>query len=194
MRWRLKSPALLFAQTFVQAHIKDKIKIPRHWPLWGKSTGGFPSPRPVTWKVFLFDDVIMVQNCCVLLGRKCYMRPTDDLNHICFSKPVVIYLLNTIEKPLYSYAFSPSWLCKCIITSITIIMNIVVIVFAEHTPFMEHIAFTDAMMNGDPRGKQCVNIHYWEKCHTGHSYFALTCLSRRNIKLFVLFVENTFAT
>ena len=38
--WRLKSPASrLFAQPFVQAHIKENIKVPRHWPLWGESTG-----------------------------------------------------------------------------------------------------------------------------------------------------------
>ena len=39
-RWRLKSPAWrLFAQPFVQAQIKINIKAPRHWPLWGESTG-----------------------------------------------------------------------------------------------------------------------------------------------------------
>ena len=39
-RWRLKSPASrLFAQPFVQAQIKENIKAPRHWPLWGESIG-----------------------------------------------------------------------------------------------------------------------------------------------------------
>ena len=37
--WCLKSPAFrLFAEPFVQAHIKENIKILRHWPLWGGST------------------------------------------------------------------------------------------------------------------------------------------------------------
>ena len=36
---RLKSPtSRLFAQPFVE-HIKENIKAPRHWPLWGESTG-----------------------------------------------------------------------------------------------------------------------------------------------------------
>ena len=36
----LKSPAhRLFAQQFVQAHIKENIKALRHWLLWGESTG-----------------------------------------------------------------------------------------------------------------------------------------------------------
>ena len=25
--------------TVIQAHIKDNIKAPRHWPLWGEFTG-----------------------------------------------------------------------------------------------------------------------------------------------------------
>ena len=28
-----------FVQSFVQAHIKESIKAPRDWPLWGESTG-----------------------------------------------------------------------------------------------------------------------------------------------------------
>ena len=36
-RWSLKSPASrLFTQPFVQAQIKESIKAPRHWPLWGE--------------------------------------------------------------------------------------------------------------------------------------------------------------
>ena len=39
-RWRLKPPtSRLFTQPFDQAHIKEIIKAPRHWPLWGKFTG-----------------------------------------------------------------------------------------------------------------------------------------------------------
>ena len=40
MRWLLKSPSSrLFAQPFVQTQINENIKAPRHWPLWGESTG-----------------------------------------------------------------------------------------------------------------------------------------------------------
>ena len=39
-RWRLKSPAsILFTQLSIQAQIKENIKAPRHWPLWGEFTG-----------------------------------------------------------------------------------------------------------------------------------------------------------
>ena len=38
-RWHLKSPASrLFTKLFIQAHIKESIKPPRHWALWGKFT------------------------------------------------------------------------------------------------------------------------------------------------------------
>ena len=47
----------LFAQPFVQT---DQRKH-QSWPMWGEPpvTGGFPSQRPVTRKVFPFNDVIM---------------------------------------------------------------------------------------------------------------------------------------
>ena len=45
-RWRLKSPASrVFIQTFVQAQVKENIKLPRHWPLWGEFTGERWIPR-----------------------------------------------------------------------------------------------------------------------------------------------------
>ena len=42
VRLRLKSPApRLFTQPFIQAQIKENIKAPCHWPLWGE----FPTQR-----------------------------------------------------------------------------------------------------------------------------------------------------
>ena len=39
-RWRLISPASrLFTQAFIQSQIKENIKAPRQWPLWGDFTG-----------------------------------------------------------------------------------------------------------------------------------------------------------
>ena len=29
----------MFVESFVQAQIKENMKVPRHWPLWGESTG-----------------------------------------------------------------------------------------------------------------------------------------------------------
>ena len=63
VRWRLKSPASgFFTQLFIQMQIKENIKAPRHWPLYGEFTGDRWIPRtkrPVTRKMFPFDDVIM---------------------------------------------------------------------------------------------------------------------------------------
>ena len=42
-----KVTGVSIAQLFVQAQIKENIKAPCHWPLWGESTGdhGFPSQK-----------------------------------------------------------------------------------------------------------------------------------------------------
>ena len=56
------SPASpLFAQPFIQTQIKENIKAPRHWPLWGIHRGPVNSPHKwtVTRKMFPFHDVIM---------------------------------------------------------------------------------------------------------------------------------------
>ena len=59
--WLLKSPAFpSFAQLLVQAPIEENIRAPRHWPLCGELIGEFPHKRPVTRKMFPFDDVIMI--------------------------------------------------------------------------------------------------------------------------------------
>ena len=62
----LESPAFwLFAQSFVQAQVKENIKATRHWPFKGNPpvTDGFPHILPVTRKMFPFDDVIMTKAC-----------------------------------------------------------------------------------------------------------------------------------
>ena len=61
--WHLKSPASrLLAQPFDQAHIKENLKGPRNWPL-GRGIHRWPVDpplkRPVTRKMFPFDEVIM---------------------------------------------------------------------------------------------------------------------------------------
>ena len=55
MQWHLKSPA---SQLFTQ----ENIKAQRHWPLWGIHWLPVNSPHKgqVIWKMFPFDDVIMV--------------------------------------------------------------------------------------------------------------------------------------
>ena len=83
-RWHLKSPASrVFSHPFIQAQIKENINAPRHWPLCGES----PHERPVTRKMFPFDDVIMwwivrlTGHCClfaksrpILCKNECFCR------------------------------------------------------------------------------------------------------------------------
>ena len=58
-RWRLKSPASRIIGSTVLEQIKENIKTPCHWPLWGNPplTGGIPSQRasnaenvPIWWR------------------------------------------------------------------------------------------------------------------------------------------------
>ena len=46
-QWRLRSPAAsrLCTQPIVRAQVKESIKAPRHWPLWGEFTGDRWIPR-----------------------------------------------------------------------------------------------------------------------------------------------------
>ena len=62
-RWCLKSLASrLLTQAFVLEQIQENFNAPRHWLLWGKSTGGrSPHKGPVTRKTFPFGDVIMTR-------------------------------------------------------------------------------------------------------------------------------------
>ena len=42
VRWHLKSPA---SRLFTQSQIKENIKAPCHWPLWGGFTGEIPAQK-----------------------------------------------------------------------------------------------------------------------------------------------------
>ena len=35
----------IFSQPLIQAQIKENIKAPRHWPLWGEFAGDRENPR-----------------------------------------------------------------------------------------------------------------------------------------------------
>ena len=37
-------PGISIAQSCAQAQIKENIKVPRHWPLWGESTSDWWIP------------------------------------------------------------------------------------------------------------------------------------------------------
>ena len=48
-----------------KTQIKENIKAPSYWPLYGEFTGdrlNSPHKWPVAWKMFPFDDVIMLKN------------------------------------------------------------------------------------------------------------------------------------
>ena len=51
--------SLTMVYSTVYSGAEENIKAPGYRPLWRGFTGEFPAQRPVTRKMFLFDDVIM---------------------------------------------------------------------------------------------------------------------------------------
>ena len=100
VRWRLKSPASwLFTQPFIQAQIKENIKAPRHWPLYGEFIGDRWIPRtkrPVTRKMFPFDDVIMWSFCVEKLPAGWNRRTAAVISLIAVL--VVVYWNSLLKK------------------------------------------------------------------------------------------------
>ena len=78
VRWRLRSPhSRLFTQSFIQAHIKENIKAPRHWPLWGEFTGGRQIPRTNgQWRGKCFH---LMTSSCNLSGSSSSTLPADGV-------------------------------------------------------------------------------------------------------------------
>ena len=103
----------LFAQLLVQAQIKKNIKALRHWPLRG--THQWPTnsqhKRPVTQKMFPFDDVITHKAwLCRSLLRVLYDKSTCHLCILCdFTvncTPTWRWLLPSKEAGLLKYIWS----------------------------------------------------------------------------------------
>ena len=90
MRCRLKSPtSRLATQSFVQAQVKESIKAPRHWPLWGEFTGNPASnAEHVSTGRFWFSDVqLIANNCTCLYGATRWLHPMHHIRmtitHVC---------------------------------------------------------------------------------------------------------------
>ena len=75
---------------------RGNIKAPRHWPLWGESTGdrhvNSPHNGPVTRKMFPFDDVIMNEPIIAGTTIPVYYLITHwgRVTHICVNKLTII--------------------------------------------------------------------------------------------------------
>ena len=118
MRWRLKSPASrVFTQAFIQAQIKENIKAPRYWPLWGEFTGDRWIPRTEDQqreKMFLFDDVIMAwqssfRECLVPVRRHVIPWTNSDLSWIWS----LYTLLSDIRVKIWTLSFEKIYSKSC---------------------------------------------------------------------------------
>ena len=91
---------LIVYSTFVQAQIKENIKAPRHWPLWGEFmvTSEFPAQRTSNAENVSFDDVItrLIYYHSLSPLRCKIMYEYECLKKICRSFEIV-------TKPLYVF-------------------------------------------------------------------------------------------
>ena len=78
----MSAMASQITQPYIQAQIKENIKAPRHWPLWGHK-------GPVARKMFPFDDVIMGLGSFIpsSMYRICGVKNDDNLP---YPRPVKI--------------------------------------------------------------------------------------------------------
>ena len=91
--WRPKSLASrLFAQPFVQVQIKKDTKAPRHWPLWGESTGD-------RWIPFTKGQ----------WRRKCFHLMASSCGHRHCS--LTGYLMVLLVSPRYWWLGARLWYC-----------------------------------------------------------------------------------
>ena len=71
-----------FTQPFIRTQIKENIKVPRHWPLWGNSpvTSVWPTQKASDAEKNPVDDVIMIYS----------LTHWGLATHICVSKLIII--------------------------------------------------------------------------------------------------------
>ena len=109
-RWRLKSPASrLFTQPFIQAQVKEKIKAPSHWPLWGDFTGDRWIPRTrgkwlgkcfhlmtSSWFVSDLGTLLMIAALCTLAVH-------TALHALCHRAYSVINVIDVQSNKTYGF-------------------------------------------------------------------------------------------
>ena len=133
MRWRLKSPASrLFTQLL---QIKENIKAPRHWPLWGEftGTGEFPAQRAsnaedvsIWWRHH--ENLIKVSDIkeepgaytnrnCIPKKSRTLMTMTSKFHPWFRRKSILMRHLNTLRglryHGLYMRVRSVTWTTLC---------------------------------------------------------------------------------
>ena len=99
--------------------MKENIKAPRHWPLWGESTNDRwipPNKGPVTRKIFTFDDVIMNTINILQITRNRQVELVRVRNGVSFvnanSDPY-----NALVTDVLYYIYTVSFILHCVIPS-----------------------------------------------------------------------------
>ena len=78
----------LFTQPFIQARIKENIKVPRHWPLWGESLATSESPaqresHAENVSIWWHHHVKYLKGCKIINRFSVGCKVTNVFNQIC---------------------------------------------------------------------------------------------------------------
>ena len=107
-RWRLKSPASrLFTRAFIQTQIKENIKAPRHWPLWGESTNdrwipltkGQQHGNMGSINMHYIESAMVVYPTC-----KCSINPT--LSSILYVLIIYVFIVHSTRILIHEWLFT----------------------------------------------------------------------------------------
>ena len=94
--WRLTCVSIVCSTVWSGANLR-KLKAPRYCPSWGDSIGDLwippmdsPYRGPVTWKMFPFDDIILL--CVFTLGTETfsgYVRHRNEQCHLSHDRELI---------------------------------------------------------------------------------------------------------
>ena len=103
MASQINSLTVVITEPFIQAQIKENIKAPRHWPLWGEFTDNR--------KMFPFDDVIM-KSYGLLIAHIWVCHDSGEFKMIAHMKIKTLYRASSNPAINWNLGNNISYLCK----------------------------------------------------------------------------------
>ena len=150
----------LFTQPFVQARIKENVKAPRHWPLWGKPVNT-PQKGPVTRKIFLFHDVMIILHD---------ERPT--IHHVWLPGYLITASLKCVNMNIFYTKYFALSCCIDVVSTLSADAETHFLHLLQRKLFLLATSGADRTRRCQ-NDKICVSMHIWRSyCisgdHSGH--------------------------
>ena len=114
-RWHHNGVSIVWS-TFIQAKIKENIKAPHHWSLWGEFTYDqwiSPHEGPGTRKMFPFDDIVI--KCLVEIWSRLIWYWPVDFNTIIGCLDVLV-LISDHQTTMLTWLWPEPWESYCVLS------------------------------------------------------------------------------